>query len=263
MKHLLLFTFFFISFAEAIFAQDKDPVIMKDSIFRKKDTTAHPKDSVFHAVLSSTGSYNKAINVTTYLFTNDLDLGLKKKSISLSFDNTWVYGRSGGNLTNNDYSSTLQFNLYKSLPHFFYWGLANYNTSHSLKINNQVLAGAGAAYSILDHKKLFLNLSDGLIFDHSNLVLPDSSHLNYQTVRNSFRVMFKFVIKDIFSIDGSDFLQNSFIRSSDYIIKSTTNVSLKLNKWINLTASLQYNNEKRTQSSNLTFTYGLKFDRFF
>jgi hypothetical protein len=263
MKQLLLFTFFFISLAGTIYAQDKNPIIPKDSVFHKKDTTIHPKDSVFHTVLSSTGSYNKAINVVTYLFTNNLDFGLKKKIISLSFDNNWIYGRSGGNLTNNDYSSTLQFNLYKSLPHFFYWGLASYNTSYSLKINGQALAGAGAAYSIFDRKKVFLNISDGLVFDHSDLVLPDSSRLHYQTVRNSFRIMFKFVIKDIFSIDGSDFLQNSFVRSSDYIIKSTTNVSLKLNKWINLTSSLQYNNEKRTQSSNLTFTYGLKFDRFF
>ena|ERR1700742_649874 len=180
----------------------------------------------------------------------------------MSLDNSYVYGKDNGVLTNNDYSAAFQINLYQT-RHFFYWALGNYNTSYSLKINSQALLGAGAAYSIVDNKKAYLNFSDGLVYDHSDLVLPDSSRLNYSTVRNSFRLSFRFVIRKIITIDGTDFLQNSFSDGSDYIIRSTTNLSLKLTKWLDFTSSLTYNEQKRTEASNLIFTYGLKIDKYF
>ena len=135
--------------------------------------------------------------------------------------------------------------------------------SYSLKVNSQVLAGAGAAISIFDGAHVKLNLSDGPVFDQSSVVLPDSAHLSYHTVRNSFRVAFKFDIKDLIVIDGSDYLQNSFSIGSDYIIRSTTNLSLKINKWLQLTSSLLFNEQKRTESTNLLFTYGIKIDKSF
>ena len=110
---------------------------LRDSSFRKKDTTKHSPDSTYHVDLTASGAINRTTSDITYLFNNDLKFGLKKKSISLSFDNNWVYGTDHHALTNNDYASVLQFNLYKSIPHFFYWGLANYNTSYSLKVNSQ------------------------------------------------------------------------------------------------------------------------------
>jgi len=157
----------------------------------------------------------------------------------------------------------LQLNLYKTIPHFFYWGLANYNTSYSLKINNQLLAGGGVAYSIFDRKHVYFNLSDGLVYDQSDLVLPDSSRLVYHTVRNSLRLSFRFEIHNLLVFDGSDFIQNSFRQGTDYNIRSVTNLSLKLNKWLNLTSSVNYNVQKRTQSTNLVFTYGIKVDKYF
>lgn len=236
---------------------------LHDSLFRKKDTTKHSPDSTYHINLTAAGSINRTISDITYLFNNDLKLGLKKKSISLSFDNDWIYGTDHHTLTNNDYTSVLQFNLYKSIPHFFYWGLANYNTSYSLKVNSQILAGAGVAYSVWDRKRAYFNISDGLVYDQSDLVLPDSSHLSYHTVRNSLRLSFRFEIKDLLVIDGANFLQNSFNIASDYIIRSTTNLSVKLNKWLLLTSSVVYNEQKRTESSNFIFTYGVKIDKYF
>lgn len=236
---------------------------LRDSSFRKKDTTKHSPDSTYHVDLTASGAINRTTSDITYLFNNDLKFGLKKKSISLSFDNNWVYGTDHHALTNNDYASVLQFNLYKSIPHFFYWGLANYNTSYSLKVNSQFLAGAGLAYSLWDKKRAYFNISDGLVYDQSNLVLPDSTHLIYHTVRNSLRLSFRFEIKNLLVIDGANFLQNSFNMASDYIIRSTTNLSLKLNKWLQLTSSLVYNEQRRTQSSNLIFTYGIKADKYF
>lgn len=213
----------------------------------------------YHLVLSSAGSVNKTDNATAYLLNNSLNFGIKKKSVVLNSSNTWIYGKQNNSLTNNDFSSSLFFNLYKSIPHFYYWGLLNYNTSYSLKINNQILAGAGVAYSVVDRKNVYVNLSDGALYDQSNLL----GNLNYHTWRNSFRLQFHFAAGDLVTLDGSNFLQSAFANADDYIIRSTTTLGLKLKKWISLTTSLTYNKMNITGSDNLVFTYGLTLDKYF
>jgi len=151
------------------------------------------------------------------------------------------------------------FNLYKTFPHFFYWGLVNYNTSYSLKINNQLLAGAGAAYSVVDKKNIYINLSDGVLFDQSDLLVNEI----YHTYRNSFRLQYHYALQDIITLDGSNYLQNSFSSRNDYIIRSTTTLGIKLKKWISLNTSLTYNKMNITDSDNLIFTYGLTLDKYF
>jgi hypothetical protein len=208
--------------------------------------------------MASTGSINKTDNSKAYLLNNALSFAVKQKDFSLTSSNTWVYGKTNNLPTNNDYSSSLVFNLYKTFPHFYYWGLVNYTTSYSLKINNQILAGGGVAYSFVDKKNLYINLSDGVLYDQSDLArIP-----NYHTYRNSLRVQFH-LASDIFSLDGSNFYQPSFSRSNDYIITTTTTFSIKLRKWISLTTALNYNKMSITQSDNLIFTYGLTIDKYF
>lgn len=97
---------------------------------------------------TSTGSLNTTNDNRSYLLNNVVKLNFRKKGMSLNFNNNWVYGQQDRELTNNDFSSSLDFNLYEAASHFFYWGLANYNTSKSLKVNNQLLAGAGVAYCL-------------------------------------------------------------------------------------------------------------------
>lgn len=177
----------------------------------------------------------------------------------LNATNTWVYGQQNNVLTNNDFSSALFLNLYKTFPHFYYWGLLNYNTSYSLKINNQLLAGLGIAYSLIDKKDAYVNLSDGVLFDQSDLLVNDI----YHTYRNSLRLQFHFAWADIATLDGSNFLQSSFSNQHDYIIRTTTSLGLKLRKWISLTTTLNYNKMNITSSNNLTFTYGLTLDKYF
>jgi hypothetical protein len=53
-------------------------------------------------------------------------------------------------LTNNDYSGSLGLNLYKTLRHAYYWGMANYNTSIPLLINHQLQAGLGIGRCLLE-----------------------------------------------------------------------------------------------------------------
>lgn len=217
----------------------------------------------YHAAFAPTGSLNKTNDGRSYLLNNILKFNVKKKDATLNFTNTWVYGKQNSTLTNNDYSSTLDFDLFKTFPHFYYWGLVNYNTSYSLKINNQLLTGLGIAYSIIDKPNAYVNLSDGVLYDKSYLTLIDASMDNYHTYRNSFRLNFRFNIKDRLILDSSSFLQNSFNDSSDYIIRSITNLSFKLEKWVSLTSSLNYARQNRTRSENLLFTYGLSFEKYF
>jgi hypothetical protein len=217
----------------------------------------------YHTAFLSSGSINKTNDGTAYLLNNAFKFNVKKKSVSLNFTNNWIYGKQNGNLSNNDFSTALDFNLYKTFPHFFYWGLVNYNTSYSLKINNQLLAGAGIAYNLYDSENAYLNVSDGLLFDKSDLMLNGNIRDVYQTYRNSLRLQFRFNIGNRVTIDGSNFLQNSLKLQSDYIIRSTTNLSFKLQKWLSLTTSLNYNRVNRTNSENLLFTYGLTVEKWF
>lgn len=231
--------------------------VFKNCLAQFNDTTH------YYVGFNSSGSINRTQDGNTYLLNNALKFSEKNKSSVLNFTNNWIYGRSNNSLTNNDFTTSLDFDLYKTFPHFFYWGLANYTTSYSLKITDQLLAGAGAAYNIIDKKNMMFNISDGFLYDKSNLLLSDSTRDIYHTYRNSFRILFRFVIKDIVVIDGSDFLQNSLQYKNDYIFRSTTNLSLKLRKWLSLTTSLNYNRMNRTQSETTLFTYGLTAEKYF
>ncbi len=225
---------------------------------------AQYSDSTHHyASYVSSGSINKANGDRAYLLNNTLKLGLKKKSISLNFNNNWIYGKQNNNITNNDFSSTMDFNLYKTFPHFFYWGLANYNTSYSLKITDQLLTGAGIAYSVLERPNAYLNFSDGLLYDYSNLTLSNGNPDRYSTSRNSFRLTYRFMIRQLIEVSGTNFLQHSLTDQQDYIIKTSNKVSFKINKWISLLTQLDYNKMNRTHGENLLLSYGLNFERYF
>ena len=74
----------------------------------------------------------------------------------LNSSTIWLYGKQNKALSNNDFSTTMNFNLYKTFPHFYYWGFVNYNTSYSLKIKNQLLAGGRIAYNFLDKTNTYI-----------------------------------------------------------------------------------------------------------
>lgn len=228
--------------------------------------TAHAQfnDSVFHYInYASTGIINKTNDGNSYLLTNGLRFNINKKSVRLSSTNSWIYGQQQLRLTNNDFNSTLDFNLYKTFPHFYYWGLANYDKSYSLKINNRLQAGLGTAYNIVDKPDTWLNISNGILFETSNLQLTDSTNKAYRLYRNSFRLRYRFVIKEIIVLDGTNFLQNSLSDKNDYIIKSINSISLKLRKWLSLTTSATYNQMNVTQRENLLLTFGLTAEKYF
>ena len=229
-----------------------------------KGASAQYTDSTSRYVgYTSSGSVNKTNDGDSYLLNNMVKFGLRKKSISLNASNSWIYGKQDQDLTNNDFSSTVDFNLYKTFPHFFYWGLANYNTSYSLKINNQLLAGLGAAYNLIDKSNTLLNISNGILYDKSDLYLSDTIRDVYHTFRNSFRLLFRLNIKNTFVLEGSGFLQNSLKEKSDYIVRTNTSLSVKLAKWLNFTTAYTYNKYNRTSRTNSLLNYGFTVERYF
>ena len=223
-------------------------------------SNAQYNDSTYyHLALNAAGSVNKTNSSDAYLLNNGVNFGIKKKSIVLNSSTSWLYGKQNDELSNNDFTSTLNFNLYKTIPHFYYWGLLNYTSSFSLKINHQVQAGLGIAYNIVDKENFYVNISDGVLYETSNL-LADT---RYDTYRNSLRLQYRLMIKDIFVFEGSNFLQSSFANGRDYIIRSSNKLGVQLKKWITLNTALTYNRMNITSSENLNITYGITIDKYF
>lgn len=218
--------------------------------------------SQYYTGIVSTGSHNKTNGSSTYLFTNKLNAGIKKKITELYFNNSWVYGQQQKTLTNNDINSTFNCNVYKLFPHAYYWGLATYIASYSLKINNQYQAGAGLAYNIIDRKHIKLNISDGLLYDNSDVYLADTVRDVYSTGRNSARIMFS-CDTNIFTINVMSFLQNSLWLKNDYIIKADATLGIRVKKWLVLTVTYSYNRFNRTGKENTLLTYGLTLEHYY
>src|SRR5215210_362407 len=101
-------------------------------------TFAQFTDSLTHlARFAASGNINSTNTSRSYLLTNEARFAIKNKKTAMNALVGWVYGESGSHLTNNDFVATYDFNLYNEKGNFYYWGLANYTTSFSLKINNQ------------------------------------------------------------------------------------------------------------------------------
>lgn len=221
-------------------------------------------DSIhYYGRYASTGAINRTNEGNSYLLNNAFKMGVSKKKLSLNATGAWVYGKQDSVLTNNDFSAALDFNMFRAVRHIYYWGMASYDKSFSLKINNRLQTGAGIAYNFVDRKTAFLSLSDGLLFEKSDLYLKDTIHDVYQTVRNSVRLSYKWVIKEIITIEGTHFLQNSLVHSNDYNIRSNNSLSIALRKWLSITASMTYNKLNRTERENLLFNYGFVVEKYF
>jgi hypothetical protein len=227
-------------------------------------TAAQFSDSVHHMVnLSAAGNFNRTNDGLTYLFNNSLKYGLNRKAIALNFNNKWVYGGTPEKLTNNDFNSALDFNLYKTLPHFYYWGLAGFTTSLSLKINEQAQGGLGAAYRLIDRENMMLSISDGVLYEYSSIVREEEDTYIYRTFRNSFRLQYRFSYRDLISFTSTGFYQPSLKWAGDYNISANAGISIKVLKWLSFSSSVTYNKVSRTGRENTLITYGLVAEHFF
>lgn len=221
-------------------------------------------DSVANYVrLSAAGNLNRSNGSTAYLLTNEARYSRKNRHTTLNTLATWLYGEQGGSLTNNDFLTTADFNLYRDSSKLYYWALANYTTNYSLKINNQLQSGLGAAYNFVNTANAWLNLSDGILYETSSLTTNEPAGDQYQTLRNSLRLSYRFVLNKAVTFSGANFLQQALGNAGDYIVRTNNSVAVRLNKWISFAGTLSYNQFRRTGRENLLFTYGLVAEKYF
>ncbi|MEP6748297.1 MAG: DUF481 domain-containing protein [Bacteroidota bacterium] len=221
-------------------------------------------DSVHHNIgYAATGIINQTDNTNSFVVNNNLKFNVNKKNKFLNSSASWVYGKQNGTLTNNDFNSTVNFDIYGKVPHLYYWGLAAYDKSLSLKINDRFQGGVGIGYNFLNKKTASIGLSDGILYEYSDLQDTVPAHDTYRTLRNSLRLKYHFVWKGIVVFDGVQFWQPSFSSSKDYVLKSINSLSIKLKKWLSLTSAMTYNKVNRTQSKNFLFTAGVTADYYF
>lgn len=233
-------------------------------IFFSNGVAAQFTDSTTKYVkLSSGGSINKTSKGSNYLFNNLAQFNVKKKKTALNSTVSYIYGMTPEKLTNNDLILSSNLNLFRHFKEFYYWGLLNYNRIYSLNIKAQGQAGLGIAYNFFNKENIWLNVSNGIIFETSRIVLGDSSLVDYQTIRNSLRMQFTYNMPNKFSFRTSNFFQPSFEYISDHTIFSDSELNYQLWKGINLNMRLLYNKISRTKKENLIFTYGLTYQRYF
>ena len=242
-----------------------------DSLKAASSDSSHHSDTAhFHYIYSGTGAINNTNSLQSYVLSNALKLSVAKKSVEANFTNSWVYGKQNEILTNNDFSSTLDMGLYKTIKHFYYWGMATYNHSVPLQINHQGQAGLGPGYNIIDKKKAILSITDGILYELNDLYdslygVPGGNVFRrdrYNTFRNSAHLLFHWVIDNHITIDGAGFLQNSLAHwNDDYILRLTGGASIKLYKWISFTASAAYSRFTRTRGRDTLISFGTTIQR--
>ncbi len=213
----------------------------------------------FYTNYAGTGNWNKTNVSNSFLLNNLLKFNVLYKSFAFNTTNGYTYGKQAALLTNDDYTSSLDVNLFKTVRHFYYWGLANYTKSYSLKIENRLQSGFGVGYSIINKTGFVLGLSDGFLFEDGHLYDAQP----YRILRNSFRIKYKIVYKTYLTFDGTHFFQPSLLSFEDYVITSNSSLSVKLNKWLSLTSSLTYNKLNLTGAENLLVTFGLTVEKYF
>lgn len=221
-------------------------------------------DSVHHYIkYATTGIINKTNDQQSFVLNNNLGFSINRKYATLNNTNSWIYGKQGNRLTNNDVNSAVNFDILKNIQKLYYWGLVNFTSSYSLNIRYQFQMGAGLGYNIINKETVEIVISDGIIFETSDLQLTPDVRDVYQTFRNSLRLKHHLVIKDLIILDGSHIWQPSLSNFNDYIIRSTTSLSIKLRKWLSINSALAYNKLSRTNRENLLFSFGLTAETYF
>lgn len=221
-------------------------------------------DSInYHINLAATGIINRTETARSYVFNNQLKANARKNDFALNSTHSWIYGQLNDVLSNNDYASTLDFTYRKDSSRVEYWALGNFEKSYSLRVNSRMQYGGGVSYDFIKNGDDLFNISNGLLYESSNLKINDSVNDVYQTWRNSFRVKFRFAIKELLVLESVNFLQNSLSNKADYIMRSNTTLGIKIYKWVSLTTAFNYNKLNRLKRENVLFTLGVAFEKYF
>lgn len=232
--------------------------------FSCQSSTAQFNDSVHHNIgFSALGSINQTTDGNAYLLNNAVRYSINKKNRYLNSNASWIYGQQNAVLTNNDALISADFDVYGFWPKWYYWGLVTGEKNYSLKINNRLQTGVGLGYTPLTGKDASLSITDGPLYEYSDLAPEGGNRDIYNTVRNSLRLKYHFLLAKVITLDGVHFWQQSLISGPDYIIRSSSSVSVKLKKWLSLSSAVNYNKVNRTGAKNLFVSFGLAIDYYY
>lgn len=217
----------------------------------------------FKIKLSTQGNINHTQTSSSQLFLNGFGFDITQKKLELNSIANWIYGENDKKVSNNDWNALINLNCYTNFRPVYYWGLFSYNSSYSLQVNQQFQTGAGLAVKFFEGKDFSFSISDGILYEWTNITTNEGDIVEYNTWRNSLRLKVKYKYKDLANISTTFFHQPSLQIENDYILISMTSLQIKLWKWISINTQLQYNKVSRTEKENFTFSYGLSFEKSF
>lgn len=221
-------------------------------------------DSINHYIhIGSTGTFSKTNDLKSYVLANNFKFTISKKKLSFHTANSWVYGEQSDVKSNNDFSSLVEFDFLKNQKRFYYWGTGTFDKSFSLKIDYRYQAGAGLGWNAVKNPTLLIHITEGILYETGSLIDRDLGERDYNVWRNSARVKYRWVLKDLVILDGSLTYQPSISTRHDVIFKSSTTLSIKVRKWLSLSSAFTYNEITLTDRRNLIVTYGVVMERFF
>lgn len=221
-------------------------------------------DSARHFVsYSGTGIINNTETTHSHVFRNVFQAGFNYGSTAGNGMFGWVYGKLNKIRSNNDYESAIDIDYRIDNTKFKVWVLGTYDKSLSLKINKRVQTGSGLSYDVYRKNNNRLNISDGILYESSDLLLPGDVNDVYQTWRNSLRVKYTVHINELLQLAGTHFLQNSFSDGNDYNIRSQSALSVKIFSFVSFTTAVTYNKINRLDRENFLLTVGLAMQKYF
>lgn len=223
------------------------------------------KNTTYHTFQINTGgNYSQSsAKKVSMMFNNKLGYSVSKDKLVLNANASWVYETQNKTLSKNDFNFTLDFNYYfNEFKRFYGWGLNNYETAYSLKINHKYQAGVGLAYELIDDDVWFLRLSNGLLWETSNII-DAGEQLLYETWRNSFRLQFRAHYYEKIQFKYTGFWQPSIIDFDDQLLKMNAQLLIKIWKELDFKLEGQYNMVTRTKQENMLFTYGFSYKILF
>lgn len=223
------------------------------------------EDSLRHEIHANfSGTINQTSEGSVYQLTHTLNYGYKQERMTFNARAGMIFGQSLGNLTNRDFNVGSDINVFwDDAKKWYAWGLGNGINSYSLKINHQFQVGGGLAWNAIDEKHISLNISDGLVYEQSEIISGEGELINYSTLRNSMRINFRYTWKEAITFRTTNYWQPSLTVANDNIITSNTELQIKLWKWVHINSKLQYNMISRTEKENIIFSYGLSLQHRF
>lgn len=100
----------------------------------------------YHVKAQLSGVFNKTNTTKSFLANNSMQYSMTRVHTSFNWNGNWIYGKQNGIITNNDFSSIMDYNLYNKKERFYAWWFGAYDKSYSLKIINRLQGGFGLGY---------------------------------------------------------------------------------------------------------------------